>query len=85
MERGKLSNSLYRFETAIGVFRLSDNRSVCNSKQCDMRNGIQILRHLLAMYPQSLLTGTLESGIVPLDFSPHCVNFLECHAFTVDR
>ena len=55
-----------------------------HSKQSDVRNGIQILHSLLAMYSQPLLSGALKTGVISLDLRPKCVDFLESHAFTVD-
>lgn len=81
MECGKLSGSLHGFQAAIRVLRLSDNCSICYCKQC---NRIQILHRLLAMHPKPLLSGALEMRIVTLNLRPQCVNFLECHAFTVN-
>lgn len=51
---------------------MSDSHSVCNSKQCNVRDGIQILCSFLAMYPQTFLPGILKAGIVSFDFGLFC-------------
>ena len=45
-----------------------------------MCNAVKVSRSVYAVNPQSFLTGILETGIIPLNFSPHCIYLFECDA-----
>ena len=76
----KLTSPPHGFRRAVGVMGACHNGSVGNRGRGNVGDGVEIGSACGVAYPEPLLAGGFEAGVVPLTFGAQCVDvfFVVC-------